>query len=744
MFYTDSNFFKIAKSYIHFFIKLRRTNGLLYAIGYFKLVRLHITRFICGNPLKVNTDYIGLDKDGFPNKFPLLKLYIVNNRFDNNKMRAIMTLLCFTRSIDPTPQELEKVPVKFDTIFNPYKGVNYTIPMWFIKEFVNHYGFKGNYHFSFSKTAYFSLKSSPFGNAIVSSFNCILGIPHHIYRSLYNLSKLSNQDIWLTRLYNLSWEQSPKSRGLFKSKACGSLSLIKDPELKMRVIAMLDYYSQLFLKPIHNHLFKCLKELPCDRTFTQDPAFENRINGNHRLWSLDLSAATDRFPIKLQEKLIRAIFGYDVSSNWVNILTNRDFTYKGATDIHNTNYRYSVGQPMGAYSSWAAFTLSHHLCVHWCAHLEGYSIGTFKNYILLGDDIVINHNGVSKRYIILMRKLGVDISMAKTHVSNRTYEFAKRWISNGNEITGIPMGGVVRNYNSPKSVLTIFYDYITRLNIGVSAIETVSLFYDGMVTKGKRNKGQKMTFKSTHKYLYHYNMAIRFRLNLITLDEFRAYIASLNCRIALNCDIILLMKVSLLGSCGEVLNKSLSKIIKSNFEYIRFRKLISNEGSQRRPNFLDFSFFPMFHSLLNQTRPIIERIYSLNSMQEISNREYLDTFIDSCLPDLDPLFKNNRNVKQMSGTLDKLWKRALNHIRFSSDIELKGSWSKFLYGLQKGAILDINEELVLVNFTHQLFTGHYDKPFILNLYDPWKQDLSDLYKVDFNKLMETDPPVYKF
>lgn len=253
-----------------------------------------------------------------------------------------------------------------------------------------------------------------------------------------------------------------------------------------------------------------------------------------------------------------------------------------------------------------------------------------------------------------MRKLGVDISMAKTHVSNRTYEFAKRWISNGNEITGIPMGGVVRNYNSPKSVLTIFYDYITRLNIGVSAIETVSLFYDGMVTKGKRNKGQKMTFKSTHKYLYHYNMAIRFRLNLITLDEFRAYIASLNCRIALNCDIILLMKVSLLGSCGEVLNKSLSKIIKSNFEYIRFRKLISNEGSQRRPNFLDFSFFPMFHSLLNQTRPIIERIYSLNSMQEISNREYLDTFIDSCLPDLDPLFKNNRNVKQMSGTLDKL------------------------------------------------------------------------------------------
>jgi len=41
------------------------------------------------------------------------------------------------------------------------------------------------------------------------------------------------------------------------------------------------------------------------------------------------------------------------------ILSNRKFmTPKGGL------ISYKVGQPMGAYSSWTAFTLTHHLVVH--------------------------------------------------------------------------------------------------------------------------------------------------------------------------------------------------------------------------------------------------------------------------------------------------------------------------------------------------------------------------------------------
>jgi len=63
----------------------------------------------------------------------------------------------------------------------------------------------------------------------------------------------------------------------------------------------------------------------------------------------------------------------------------------------------------------------------------------------LGDDIVIKNDKVAQKYIGIMTKLGVSISMHKTHVSKDTYEFAKRWICKSKEITGIPLKGIVSN-----------------------------------------------------------------------------------------------------------------------------------------------------------------------------------------------------------------------------------------------------------------------------------------------------------
>jgi hypothetical protein len=51
----------------------------------------------------------------------------------------------------------------------------------------------------------------------------------------------------------------------------GRLAVIEAPEAKMRVIATLDYFSQVLLKPIHDEIFRNLRKFPSDRTFTQDP-----------------------------------------------------------------------------------------------------------------------------------------------------------------------------------------------------------------------------------------------------------------------------------------------------------------------------------------------------------------------------------------------------------------------------------------------------------------------------------------
>jgi len=55
------------------------------------------------------------------------------------------------------------------------------------------------------------------------------------------------------------------------TKTVGKISIVKDPEGKRRLIAMVDYFSQVFLRKFHLDIFECLKLLPQDRTFTQSP-----------------------------------------------------------------------------------------------------------------------------------------------------------------------------------------------------------------------------------------------------------------------------------------------------------------------------------------------------------------------------------------------------------------------------------------------------------------------------------------
>jgi len=71
----------------------------------------------------------------------------------------------------------------------------------------------------------------------------------------------------------------------------------------MRIIAIFDYFTQTILEALSDQLFNILRNnFPQDRTFTQNP-FLRKKEGN-KFWSMDLAAATDRFPIKIQSKLL--------------------------------------------------------------------------------------------------------------------------------------------------------------------------------------------------------------------------------------------------------------------------------------------------------------------------------------------------------------------------------------------------------------------------------------------------------
>lgn len=125
---------------------------------------------------------------------------------------------------------------------------------------------------------------------------------------------------------------------------------------------MVDIWTQSIMKVIHENLFSLLKSIPNDATFDQQASVNRcfqKVDESNCSYGYDLSAATDRLPIKLQVEVLRFFIGSGAEA-WAKLLIDR--TYILADKKYGTHeVKYSVGQPMGALSSWAMLALTHHL-----------------------------------------------------------------------------------------------------------------------------------------------------------------------------------------------------------------------------------------------------------------------------------------------------------------------------------------------------------------------------------------------
>jgi hypothetical protein len=177
-----------------------------------------------------------------------------------------------------------------------------------------------------------------------------------------------------------------------------------------------------------------LKRIPGDITYNQLGS-QGVLPNTGPYYSMDLHAATDTFPVQVQREVLAVMTGsIEYANAWNRIMTGKPFANPWGDPII-----YGRGQPMGAYSSWAMFAITHHLVVRTAARMAGHDPYHFNKYCLLGDDIVIADTATADIYKKLMSDLGVTLSEAKTHVSDDTWEFAKRWYQNGDEISGIQL-----------------------------------------------------------------------------------------------------------------------------------------------------------------------------------------------------------------------------------------------------------------------------------------------------------------
>jgi len=329
------------RPYFTWLFKAKKNWGIVYTIKYYKQMRLHCTRYICGHPLLTNDMSIGLTKDGWPKKLLFLKPFVDNNSLQ--ALKLVMTVLNFSRSFTLSEKEWEKVEPNYASITDPPKG-RYIIPGGIINKFVQKFHLAQTLPSFNKEDIYLFVKAGPDGPSTLTANNSILCYSYDEMQNIFNITSQEGID-YFCKQYKISWDNNRPVKCLFN----GRLSFVKDPEAKLRIIAISDYYTQLFLKPIHDKIMNLLKHFNSDRTYTQDPSNEWEDNG-HSFWSLDLSSATDRFPIYLQKRLLVRVFNEEFANSWSWLLSNRKFELPEDGPVKYV--KYSTGQPMGTYSSW--------------------------------------------------------------------------------------------------------------------------------------------------------------------------------------------------------------------------------------------------------------------------------------------------------------------------------------------------------------------------------------------------------
>nr|QHJ68502.1 RNA-dependent RNA polymerase [Botrytis cinerea mitovirus 6] len=430
---------------------LKRDSGTTLAVQYLKECLRLCQKTLGGESTRSLSEPRVAIRRGLPLIIPG-DLRLLMESKDARVIKLVLTGLSVFRVMPAAPK------LKLGSITDPHSGLVKTFPevpqvmLWVQNSFINNF------------ETYFRPKKSLFttGRSLLTlttagpnSKNQLVGYPIDALAFKENptvlghfkkLSLLTNcRDLWnkldAEMQCTIKSAMPQWSKGPLK---LGKLSLKHEPAGKVRVFAIVDAWTQSLLSPLHNALLDILKQIPQDGTFDQYKPVKRLIDkGCKDLFSFDLSAATDRLPIDIQVDVLSYLFdNRETAEAWRDLLIDRDYHLK------DEKIRYSVGQPMGALSSWCMLALTHHIIVQ-IASLRVGNKTWFEDYGVLGDDIVIADKAVADAYLVLMNQLGVEINLHKSLISSTgSCEFAKKLFVSGVECS--PLG--------PKSI----FEFIRR------------------------------------------------------------------------------------------------------------------------------------------------------------------------------------------------------------------------------------------------------------------------------------------
>jgi hypothetical protein len=201
----------------------------------------------------------------------------------------------------------------------------------------------------------------------------------------------------------------------------GRIGLIQEAGRKLRAVANPGRIFQRVLEPLGDRIYNHLKELPFDCTFNQSKAFpvlQEALSHGNMIHSIDLSGATDYFPLALQEHLLRKMF-HEKEVDLFCELSKASWYMP-----HHGEISWKRGQPLGLYPSFGAFALT-----HGCLLLGLLNKEWDNQFFVLGDDVVILDDRLAQDYFQTLSLLECPVSIPKSLHSNKLCEFGGKIIT---------------------------------------------------------------------------------------------------------------------------------------------------------------------------------------------------------------------------------------------------------------------------------------------------------------------------
>lgn len=237
----------------------------------------------------------------------------------------------------------------------------------------------------------------------------------HHYRSLF-APVLKGVDVHPIR--------PPFGDPYFDASQClgGKIAFIQEPGGKLRSVASPFILYQLALRHFGQATYDFVNhKLPWDCTHDQSKpisVLKTNLENGKQIHSVDLSSATDYFPLEFQSVCMRAIFGNIPDINLFETIS-RSIWLSPIGPV-----RWNRGQPLGLYPSFAVFTACHGLLL-W--YLNGCKWN--KEFFVLGDDVVILDDILHDAYMKVLDDWGCPHSFDKSISSNQICEFAGKVIT---------------------------------------------------------------------------------------------------------------------------------------------------------------------------------------------------------------------------------------------------------------------------------------------------------------------------